>query len=95
MHQQPAKRASTRDREVLGFIGEQFVVTLPQLELLIGRSDRSARWLRTRLERAGWIEARQIFTSTPTVCWLTATGARIAGQWYKAWRPGDAGGVDF
>ncbi len=91
MHQQPAKRASTRDREVLAFIGEQFVVTLPQLELLIGRSDRSARWLRTRLQRAGWIEARQIFTSTPTLCWLTGTGARMAGQPYKAWRPAEAG----
>jgi hypothetical protein len=91
LHQQPAKRASRRDREVLAFIGEQFAVTLPQLELLIGRSDRSARWLRTRLERAGWIQARQIFTSTPTICWLTGTGARIAGHWYKTWRPGDAG----
>ncbi len=91
MEQQGAKRASLRDRKLLRVIGEQFVVTLPQLAFLIGRADRSARWLRTRWQRAGWIAARQFFTSAPTFCWLTSAGVRVAGLPYKVWQPAGAG----
>lgn len=91
MEQQGARRASLRDRKFLRFIGEQFVVTLPQLAVLIGRSDRSARWLRTRWQRAGWIDARQFFTWAPTFCWPTGAGLHVAGLPYKAWQPAGAG----
>lgn len=93
MEQRGARRASLRDRKLLRVIGEQFVVTLPQLAFLIGRSDRSARWLRTRWQRAGWIDARQFFTSAPTFCWLTCAGLRVAGLRYKVWQPAGAGAM--
>ena len=57
MRQHGVRVLSNRDRELLRFVGEQYLVTLPQLAHLAGRSDRTARWLRTRWQRAGLVEA--------------------------------------
>ena len=42
---------SERDRELLRFVAEQYLVTLPQLAYLANRCPRTARWLRTRWQR--------------------------------------------
>jgi hypothetical protein len=53
-------RASERDLELLEFIGEQYAVTLPQLARLIDRRLDTARSLRDRWKRAGWINSGQL-----------------------------------
>jgi hypothetical protein len=44
-------KASERDIELLYLVGEQYAVTLPQLDRLIGRSFHTARALRDRWKR--------------------------------------------
>ena len=78
---------SERDRQLLRFIGEQYLVTLPQLASLAGRSERTARWLRTRWQRAGLVEAAQLLVEEPTVVWLTRRGLAAVGLPWKSVRP--------
>lgn len=78
---------SERDRELLRFIAEQYLVTLPQLAYLAGRSERTARWLRTRWQRAGLVDAAQLLVDEPTVVWLTRRGLAALGLPWKAVRP--------
>jgi hypothetical protein len=80
-------KASARDLELLGFIGEQYAVTLPQLARLIGRSHNAARWLRARWERAGWARGAALLVGEPVFVWLTRRGQRAAGSEYSLWRP--------
>jgi hypothetical protein len=80
-------RASTRDLELLRFVGEQYAITLPQLARLMGRSLHAARWLRARWERAGWAQGRPIVVGEPVLVWATRRGLRLAGHDYRAWRP--------
>ena len=56
MRQHGVRALTDRDRELLRFIGEQYVVTLPQLAYLADCSQRTARWLRTRWQRAGLVD---------------------------------------
>jgi len=48
-------KASERDLELRELIGEQYAVTVPQLARLIDRRLDTARSLRDRWKRAGWI----------------------------------------
>ncbi len=80
-------RVSARDLELLRFIGEQYAVTLPQLARLMGRSERAARWLRERWQRAGWVEGRALLVGEPVYVWLTRKGQRLASLDYKLWAP--------
>ena len=85
---QPGVRVlSGRDRELLRFVGEQYLVTLPQLAYLANRCPRTARWLRTRWQRAGLIDAAPLLVDEPTVLWLTRRGLAALGLPWKAVRP--------
>jgi hypothetical protein len=80
-------RLSERDGRLLALIGEQYAITVEQLARLIGRRERTGRWLRDRWRRAGWVESRQLLAAGPSLVWLTGAGARVAGSPYRTWRP--------
>src|SRR3954447_23767614 len=83
----PTSQASPRDLTILPVIAEQCAVTQPQLARLIGRSERTARWLRDRWQRAGWAEGRVLLVGEPAFIWLTPQGQRVCGVDFKPWRP--------
>jgi hypothetical protein len=83
----PIVCATPRDLEVLPFIAEQCAVTQPQLARLIGRTEHTARWLRQRWQRAGWVESRVLLVGEPVFVWLTALGQLACGVDFKTWRP--------
>lgn len=87
MSQHGARRLSERDRELLRFVGEQYLVTLPQLAFLADRSERTARWLRTRWQRAGLIDAAKLLVDEPTVIWVTRPGLAALGLDWKTVQP--------
>lgn len=87
MRQHGVRVFSERDLRLLRFVGEQTLLSLPQLAYLSGRSARTARWLRTRWERAGLVEAQKFATSQPTVLWATGAGLKQAGLPYQPVRP--------
>jgi hypothetical protein len=80
-------RATPRDLEVLPVIADQCAVTLPQLARLIGRTERTARWLRDRWQRAGWVESGVLLVGRPVFVWLTSRGHAACGVEFKTWRP--------
>ena len=80
-------RCTARDLELLGLVGEQYALSLPQLARLIGRSLHAARWLRARWERAGWARGRALLVGEPVFVWLTRKGQRVAGSEFSLWRP--------
>ena len=80
-------RFSERDRELLGLVGEQFAVTVEQLAVVSGRSYATARWLRDRWRKAGWVESRQLAAGGPAFVWLSREGTRVAQSPYRTWRP--------
>jgi hypothetical protein len=83
-------RLSERDGQLLKLIGEQYAISVDQLADLIGRTHRTARWLRDRWRRAGWIESRQLTVGGPSFIWLTGAGVRVADSPYRTWRPNAA-----
>lgn len=83
-------RISERDRELLLLIGEQYAITVAQLARLIGRTERTARWLRDRWRKAGWIESRQLEAGGAAFLWLSRRGSRIARSPYRTWQPNPA-----
>lgn len=78
-------RASERDSELLFLIGEQYAVTLPQLARLTRRRLHTARALRDRWKRAGWIDSRPLAIGTPSFVWLTGRGRALAQSPYRLW----------
>jgi hypothetical protein len=83
-------RVSERDLRLLGWIEEQYAVSLPQLAVLMGRSFHAARWLRARWQDAGWVEGRAVLVGWPVFVWLSGGGRRLAGGGYRLWRPNPA-----
>ncbi len=85
-------RISERDKNLLHLIGEQYAVTLPQLARLIGRRLHTARALRDRWKRAGWIDSRPLAVDAPSFVWLTGRGRALAESPYRVWdaNPGTA-----
>jgi hypothetical protein len=84
-------RATPRDRELLRFVGEQFAISMVQLQSLMGvRNDRTVRRVRDRWRKAGWVQSRGLITDGPTMVWLTARGHRAAGVDYGVWTPSEA-----
>jgi len=74
-----------RDLELFQFVGEQYAVTLPQLARLIDRSTHTARSLRDRWKRAGWINSGRLAVDLPSFVWLTGRGA--VGSPFRVWQP--------
>ncbi|HTX70857.1 MAG TPA: hypothetical protein VMH50_17160 [Thermoleophilia bacterium] len=91
MRQHGLRVLSERDRMLLRFIAEQYLVTLPQLAYLADRCPRTARWLRTRWQRAGLIDATPLLVEEPTVVWLTRCGLAALGLPWKSVRPSYGG----
>ena len=87
MTQRGVRVLSGRDRALLRFVGEQYLVTLPQLGYLANRCPRTARWLRTRWQRAGLVDAAPLLVDEPTLVWLTRHGLAALGLPWKAVRP--------
>ncbi len=87
MTQHGVRVLSGRDRQLLRLIGEQYLVTLPQLAHLAGRSERTARWLRTRWQRAGLVHAGMLLVEEPTIVWLTRRGLACVDLPWKEVRP--------
>ncbi|HET7572663.1 MAG TPA: hypothetical protein VFJ77_08340 [Gaiellaceae bacterium] len=86
MKQHGVRVLSERDRELLRFVAEQYLVTLPQLAQLANRCPRTARWLRTRWQRAGLIDGAKLLVEEPSVIWLTRPGLAALGlDWKTVW----------
>ena len=87
---------SERDAELLLLIGEQYAITVDQLARLIGRTYRTARWLRDRWQQAGWVASRQLVAGGPSLFWLTRQGSRVAQSPYRTWdaNPGIAAHIE-
>lgn len=83
-------RISERDVELLQLVGEQYAITVEQLAKLIGRTERTARWLRDRWRKAGWIESRLLQAGGPSFIWLSRRGSRIALSPFRTWQPNPA-----
>lgn len=86
--------ASRRDLALLRLVGEQCALTQPQLARAIGRTVRTARWLRSRWQAAGWAESGQLRAGGPVSVWLTARGQAMAGLDFRVWRPAHNGRLD-
>jgi len=76
---------SERDRELLELVEEQYAITLPQLARLIGRTHETARALRDRWKRAGWIDSGKLAVDAPPFVWLTKR-APIEPS-FRTWEP--------
>ncbi len=87
MKQHGVRVLSRRDQELLEFVAEQHLVTLPQLARLADRCPRTARWLRTRWQRAGLIDGAKLLVDEPSVIWLTRPGLAELGLGWKSVRP--------
>lgn len=80
-------QVSQRDLELLLLIAEQYAITLEQLACLIGRSYRTARGLRDRWVRAGWVESARLAVDLPPFVWLSRSGSRLVQSPYRTWQP--------
>ena len=80
-------RASGRDLELLEFVGEQYAVTVPQLAWLIGRRVETARSLRDRWKRAGWVNSGLLSSQAPSFVGLTGRGAAGVESPFRVWQP--------
>ena len=80
-------RATERDFELLEFVGEQYAVTLPQLARLMDRRVETARSLRDRWTRAGWVNSAQLAVGLPSFVWLTRAGAAAGSSPFRVWEP--------
>jgi len=87
MKQHGVRVLSRRDLDLLRFVAEQYLVTLPQLAQLADRCPRTARWLRTRWQRAGLIDGAKLLVEEPSVVWLTRPGLAALGLGWKTVRP--------
>jgi hypothetical protein len=76
-----------RDGELLGFVGEQHAITVPQLARLSGGELATAYALRDRWRRAGWVESHALVWRGPSFLWLTREGARAAESPYRTLPP--------
>lgn len=82
---------SERDLRLLPVIAEQCTITQAQLAHLIDRSAHTARWLRQRWQRAGWIDGRVLLVGQPPFIWLTPRSQRACGVDFKPWHPNASG----
>jgi hypothetical protein len=80
-------KASERDLQLLYLVGEQYAVTVPQVDRLIGRSIHTARALRDRWKRAGWVDSGQLAIQAPSFVWLTGRGAAGVESPFRVWQP--------
>lgn len=81
-------RATPRDLELLGWIGEQFAVNTDQLKSLVNRwkrlnepewgeasiGDETVRYILKRWAKAGWVEHRKLLARQPAWVWLSKAG---------------------
>src|SRR4051812_37368925 len=80
-----------RDLALLPVVAAQCTITQGQLARLLGRSEHTARSLRARWQRAGWIDSQVLMVGSPAFIWLTRAGQRCCGVEFKPWRPSAVG----
>jgi hypothetical protein len=80
-------KASERDLQLLYLVGEQYALTVPQIARLIGRSIHTARALRDRWKRAGWVGSGQLAIQAPSFVWLSGRGAAGVESPFRVWQP--------
>ena len=87
MTQKGVQLLSERDIRLLRLVCEQYLVSIPQLAYISGRSERTARWLRTRWERAGLVQGGQLFVGDSTFVWAGGQGLSLCGYRWKPVKP--------
>jgi hypothetical protein len=87
MTQKGVQLLSERDIRLLRLVCEQYLVSIPQLAYVSGRSERTARWLRTRWERAGLARGGQLLVGDSTFVWATGQGLSLCGYRWKPVTP--------
>jgi len=91
-------RWTERDLAVLRWIGEQYLIRLDQLQVLLGRRSptnqtagtvarTTASNAVTRWQRAGVVERRALLVGQPTCLWLTRAGLEALTLPYRSWTP--------
>src|SRR3954454_21406023 len=80
-----------RDLALLPVIAAQCTITQGQLARLLGRSGHTARSLRARWQRAGWIDSHVLRVGSPAFIWLPPAARRCCGVEFKPWRPSAVG----
>jgi hypothetical protein len=76
-----------RDIRLLRLICEQYLLSIPQIAYITGRSERTARWLRTRWERAGLVRGDQLVLGDATYLYTTRAGLSLCGYRFKPVQP--------
>jgi len=72
-------RATERDVEFLRFAGEQYAVSMLQLQRMIGASYAAAHHVKDRWPRSGWGRGRLMIHGKPVFVWPTREGLALAG----------------
>jgi len=80
-------RVTQRDIELLRFAGEQYAVSMPQLERMMGASHAAAHQLKDRWRRGGWGTGRVMIHGKPVFVWPTREGLALAGLPFGAIEP--------
>jgi len=92
----PRIQLTERDHMILLWIGEQYVINLRQLRVLLARgkennlppvSESAAYVWITRMKTLGVIEVVTPFRGWGPFLWLTSTGLRFVGLEFKAMKP--------
>jgi hypothetical protein len=69
-----------RDRQVLAFLAEQRLAVTPQIEVLLGVSQRVAQDRLRTLGRGGYLDRRRIFDGYPACARITGDGLAVIGS---------------
>jgi hypothetical protein len=78
---------SRRDLAALAWVGEQYALRLDQLEVLLGRGQRTAQRTAARFRAQGLVRSRPLLAGEPAWLWLTPIGARECSSGFAAWEP--------
>lgn len=78
---------TARDRELLTWIAEQYILRLDLLQLLMDRPRTTARQWMSRMRDAGWLNFRPIFADQTTYMWITRSGLEQLGLEFSYWEP--------
>jgi hypothetical protein len=84
-YDKPSLRAS--DVEFLTWLAEQYAARADQLELLLGRSERTVQRTTARLRAAGLIQTQRLLVGEPAWVMPTSAGLRLSGHGFSLWRP--------
>jgi len=85
--EQSDERLRSSDLRLLGWLAEQYGAPATQLELLLGRGDRTIQRTVARLRAAGLVQVVRMLVGEPAWIIPTTAGIRAAGYGFPTWRP--------